>query len=179
MDPEQVTRDQAGTLRCRQCNFRYDLTRPEIIEQARLGLAEVQAAVGEAPAGRTGEQISPDVWSINAYVAHLDEAATVILRRIQAIAAQDRPELPYYDQDAAAEERGYGSIPIETSLAQLEPTVAHFVAYLEELPQSAWERVGLHRIGEVRLADVAHDMPHELLHHAGDIRHISDVQRTG
>ena len=36
----------------------------------------------------------PDVWSVNAYVAHLPDAARIISERVQAIAAQENPWLP-------------------------------------------------------------------------------------
>jgi hypothetical protein len=178
MDPEQVTRDQSGALRCRECGFAYTLTPDEVVEHTQQALQAVQSALQGSPADRMNRRVAPEVWSINGYMAHLDEAGTVILSRVRAITQEDRPALPYYDQDAAAEERRYDEIPAATSLGGLQRTVPLFVEYLRTLPAGSWERVGVHRIGEVRLAEIAHDMPHELRHHAGDIRRLNEELRT-
>lgn len=178
MDPRQVVRDDTGMMRCRECGFTYALSPRDIGDRARSEYDAVAAAVASVPDTYRGRRPSPGVWSVNAYTAHLADAAEVITYRINAIAGGDRPSLPNHDQDAAVEESCADERPAEESLARLEQTVEAFRRSVEGLPDDAWDRVGIHSVvGEVRLREVAHDMPHELQHHAEDIRRVGrDVQ---
>jgi hypothetical protein len=173
MDPKQVLRDSNGVMRCRECGFTYNLDRDEVARRVGPNFEAVRLAVVASPADRRHIRPASTVWSINAYTAHLADAAGVINLRMRAIAETDRPELPYHDQDHAVEEARADERPAEESLAQLEESVQAFQWYLTALPPTAWERVGIHsKAGPIRLADVAHDMVHELEHHARDIRRI-------
>src|SRR5579884_4503438 len=120
MDPEQVIRDPEGRMRCRQCGFAYDLDPPAIAEATRAGLKAVETALDSVPESDRGRRVNSDVWSVNAYMAHLATAVTVITGRVRAIAEEDEPYLAYYDQDEEAEQRGTDSIPAGESLQALE-----------------------------------------------------------
>jgi uncharacterized damage-inducible protein DinB len=171
MDPTQVIRQPDGTMRCRQCGFRYTLTPEQVADRAGRGLAAVRAAVASVPEDASSRRPAPEVWSVNAYAAHLADVAEVIYGRIQLIAARARPSLAWHDQDQAVEEGRQDQKPAVDSLRQLEGTVRAFEDYVRALPESAWDRVGVHaKAGEVRLAEIAQDLPHELEHHADDIR---------
>lgn len=173
MDPKQVQRDPRGVLRCRECGFAYELEPRGVASETESGLSAVEAAVDETPVALLSRRPAPDVWSVNAYAAHLEQAAEVIAARVTAIAVQDVPLLPNHDQDAAVEAANGDTVPAQRSLERLRPTVQAFIAAIRRLPPDAWERIGVHSAaGEVRLADVAHDMPHELQHHAQDIRYV-------
>jgi hypothetical protein len=173
VDPTQVKRDPDGVMRCVRCAFRYDLGPAEVAERAGTGLQAVQKAVEATPEDRLGRRPAPDVWSVNAYTRHLADAAQVILNRVNTIAEQDRPALPYHDQDEEAAEVSADEIPARESLAPLEQRVRAFQDRIRSLPPDAWDRVGIHaRAGEVRLSEIAQDMPHELEHHAMDIQSI-------
>jgi hypothetical protein len=173
MDPSQVMRDDHGMMTCRECGYRYSLTPSEIVERSGSGVAAVRAALAGVPESYRGIRPSPEVWSVNAYAAHLADAAGVITNRIQAIAEQDRPLLPYHDQDQAVEEEHSDEQEAEGSLLRLEETVAAFRTSVTSLTPEQWDRVGVHaRAGEVSLREIAHDMPHELEHHAMDMRRI-------
>lgn len=173
MDPTQVERDEHGVMRCHQCGFAYNLDAESVAAESEEGLLAVEAAVREAPEDIRSTRPEPRVWSVNAYTAHLKSAATVISSRVAAILAQDRPALAYYDQDEEAEASNTDAIPAGESAAALRPVVERFVSVVRLLPAEAWDRVGLHeRAGEVRLSEIAHDMPHELRHHAQDIRSV-------
>ena len=173
MDPTQVIRQPDGSLQCRQCGFSYTLTSEEVADSAGRGLVAVRAAVAGVPENAASRRPAPDIWSVNAYTAHLADAAGVIYDRIRLIAEQDRPLLPWHDQDQAVEEGRHDQTPAGDSLGHLEGTVRTFQEYVWALPRGAWERVGVHaKAGEVRLSEIAQDLPHELEHHAGDIRDI-------
>jgi hypothetical protein len=175
MDPTQVVRDEHSTMRCRECGFPYDLPPHEVVRRARAAVESVRSAVESVPEDQRGRRPQPDVWSVNGYVAHLADAATTIGERVRAIAETDRPPLPYYDQDRAAVERDYDGQPAEQSLARMSATASDVAGYLATLPPDAWQRTGVHeRAGDVRLTEIAHDLPHELEHHAEDIRRIGE-----
>jgi len=182
MDPSQVVRDENGMMRCRECGFTYGRSREEVVELTGQGLEAVRTAL--AGADSTSRHLRPDplVWSVNAYVAHLADAAELINGRVHQIAEQEDPTLAWHDQDAAVEEGRQDAQPADESQSRLENTVARFLSYLTDLPPKAWKRSGVHsRAGAVRLAEVAQDMPHELQHHANDIQKVdrqvrSDVQ---
>ena len=176
MDPEQVVRDERGVMRCRDCGFGYNLTPDEIVANSAAGLTAVRAALGDVPERVRGVRPSPAVWSVNAYVVHLAEAAAIITERVRAIASQERPFLPYYDQDRSIAEGRADEQPAEESLRQLEEAVPIFLELTRSLTPDQWDRVGIHaRAGEVSLREVAHDMPHELNHHALDIHRIGSA----
>ncbi len=182
MDTRQVVRDDTGTMRCRECGFPYALSPLEVAERADHALATVREAVAAVPVELRGRRPSPAVWSVNAYVAHLAEAAAVIAGRIQAIIARDRPPLASYDQDQTARVGRFDERPADDSLIALRPTVDACTAEIRGLAPGSWERMGLHaEAGEVRLSDIAHDLAHELEHHATDIRRVGadvELQRT-
>jgi hypothetical protein len=176
MDPSQVTRDDQGVMACRECGFRYTLTPAEIVERSDRGVVGVRDAVTGVPVAQRGIRPSPEVWSVNAYSAHLADAAGVITERARAIAEQDRPPLPYHDQDRAVEEGRADEQDAEVSLRQLDEAVNIFRSIVLDLRPEQWDRVGIHaRAGEVNLREIAHDLPHELEHHAMDIRRIGTV----
>ncbi len=179
MDTQQVQRDAAGTLRCRECGFAYALTPDQVADRTESGLAAVQAAVRGAPEDQRARRPAPAVWSVNAYTAHLADAMRMMQGRIQLIAARDRPALASHDQDQAVADGCFDARAAPAARADLTRTAQAIAACVRALPPDAWDRVGLHsEAGEVRLSDIAHDVPHELEHHAGDIRRLVDSARS-
>lgn len=179
MDAQQVVRDANGVMRCRECGFVYALSPDQIAERAGTGYDAVAAAVASVPEEYRAQRPAPRVWSVNAYTSHLADAAEVIHRRIVAIAEQDLPLLPNHDENEAVERTRADERPAEESLARLQHHVAAFRDTILALPLDAWDRAGMHSIvGEVRLREIAHDMPHELHHHAGDVRVVGGQVRA-
>lgn len=173
MDPQQVVRGDDGVMRCKQCGFAYNLDSRETARLTRDGFDAFQFAVVAVPERLQPRRPAPDVWSVNAYAAHMAEAANVIYERVRNIVEQERPTLEWYDENEAVERGRYDDRPALESLEPLRESVAAFRRYLEVLPRGAWDRVGIHsRAGEVRLSEIAQDMPHELQHHAEDITRI-------
>jgi DinB superfamily len=173
MDPEQVVRGDDGVMRCDECGFAYNLSPQEVVDRTRAGVETVAAAVIETPEDLHAVRPDPSTWSINGYVLHLSQAADVILNRVTLIVHEDRPPLPYHEQDEALEEAQGNDIPADVGLWGLRPVVSKLLSFLEALPREAWQRTGVHaRAGEVTLSDIAHDLPHELEHHAMDVRRV-------
>ncbi|GAC1577798.1 MAG: hypothetical protein NVS3B18_11540 [Candidatus Dormibacteria bacterium] len=173
MDPTQVLRGSDGTFRCRECGFHYALDGAGIIATCTRAADDVRTSALAVPEPRRSHRIAPAVWSPNAYCAHLADASELIEGRVRRIATEDRPFLRGYDQDAAAERGHFDDVPVEPSLHRIDAAVGRFVALVATLPDSAWARVGVHEeAGDIVLRDLAHDMPHELVHHAGDLRRL-------
>ena len=173
MDPTQVLRGDDGVFTCRECGFRYALSGAEIARVCATTVVEVRAAALAVPESLRARRTAPEVWSPNAYCAHLADASELIEGRARRIVSEDRPLLRGYDQDEAAVRGRYDEVSMDTSLPRIEAAVARFVSLVESLPEAAWQRVGMHEeAGELRLRELAHDMPHELTHHAGDLRRI-------
>lgn len=179
MDPAQVVRDENGMMRCRECGFTYGRSREEVVELTGQGLEAVRTALASTDSARRHLRPDPLVWSVNAYVAHLSDAAALIDERVHQIAEHDHPLLAWHDQDEAVERGRQDTQPADASLSRLEHTVARFLSYLTDLAPEAWKRSGVHsRAGAVRLAEVAQDMPHELQHHANDIQKVDERVRS-
>jgi hypothetical protein len=173
MDPQQVTRGDDGVMRCTECGFAYDLDPQETARRAGDGFDAFEFAVLAVPERLQPQRPAPGVWSVNAYTAHMAEAANVTYERVRNIAEQDRPMLEWYDENEAVERGRYDDRPAMESLEPLRASVAAFRRYVEGLPPEAWNRVGIHsRAGEVRLSEIAQDMVHELEHHTQDITRI-------
>jgi hypothetical protein len=173
MDPQQVTRDPNGTLRCRNCGFAYNLAPGQIVDQAVVGLEAVIAAVASTRLDIRHVRPSPRVWSVNAYTAHLAEAMEIVSGRVRLMVEHDRPTLQWYDENETAERGRFDERPADQSVRQLEQEITSFIDYAGSLPPEAWTRPGIHSTaGEVRVSDIAHDIPHELHHHAADIRRV-------
>jgi hypothetical protein len=104
----------------------------------------------------------------------------VIAGRVQTIAQQDRPPLLYHDQDRAVEEGHGDEQHAEESLRRLEDAVTAFCTFATRLAPEQWDRVGIHaRAGEISLREIAHDLPHELEHHAMDMRRVGAALADG
>lgn len=173
MDPTQVSRGDDGVFQCRECGFRYALSGAEIARVSTATVGDVRDAALAIPSALRSRRTAPAVWSPNAYCAHLADASELIEGRVGRIASEDRPLLRGYDQDEAAVVGRFDEVAMDASLQRIDAAVARFVALVDGLPDDAWERAGVHEeAGEVRLRDIAHDMPHELRHHAGDLRTI-------
>jgi hypothetical protein len=179
MDPTQVLRGDDGVFRCRECGFLYALSGAEISRTCATTVTDVREAALAVPDALRSRRVAPAVWSPNAYCAHLADASELIEGRVRRIATEDRPLLRSYDQDEAAVRGRFDEVAMDASLQRIDTAVARFVALLDALPDQAWQRAGVHEeAGELRLQDIAHDMPHELTHHAGDLRRIGAQLRA-
>lgn len=173
MDPKQVRPDGEGVWRCGECGFEYNQSPAAVAIATANGLAEVQAALAQVPEAMRGQRPAREVWSVNAYMGHLADVGELVSERVRRIGTEERPFLLNQDQDARVADLGYDAVPANDSLVRLVPAASAFQLQMQSLPEGAWDRVGVHSTaGEVRMGQVAHDLPHELHHHAQDIRRI-------
>jgi len=120
MDPTQVLRGDDGVFTCRECGFRYALSGAEIARVCATTVVEVRAAALAVPESLRARRTAPEVWSPNAYCAHLADASELIEGRARRIVSEDRPLLRGYDQDEAAVRGCFDEVSMDTSLPRIE-----------------------------------------------------------
>lgn len=106
-------------------------------------------------------------WSIKEVLAHLADGEVVVGSRVRMVAAQDRPVLIGYDQDAFVEHLGLEQTSATELLDAFKAARALNVSLLQRLPKEAYARVGLHSERGEESIDVivrmcaGHDRIHE------------------
>ena len=121
-------------------------------------------------------QPRPDRWSIGMVLAHLaDVEEKGFVSRFRAIAAEDNPHLPAYDQLALF--RGNGKFDGRAELEKLAELRAQTLAWLSELPASLMARSGRHEElgGTITFGQLLHEFA---FHDLGHIRQIMELYRS-
>jgi len=94
-------------------------------------------------------------WSIHEVVIHLADAEAVGYWRIRRTLAEQRPELPAYNEEVWANRLSYRSQDYTLALQLLTALRASTAALLRILPEDAWQRTALHsERGELSLSDL-------------------------
>ncbi len=120
-------------------------------------------------------QPSPDRWSISMVLAHLaDVEVHGFTSRFTAIASQDNPHLPVYDQMRLfQEEKKFDG---RAALAAFEQTRRETVAWLNQLPSSVEMRTGRHeQLGVIHFGQLLHELA---FHDLGHIRQVIELYRS-
>ena len=121
-------------------------------------------------------QPRPDRWSISMVLTHLvDVEEKGFVSRFRAIAAEDNPHLPAYDQLSLF--RGGGKFDGRAELAKLAGLRVKTLAWLNELPASVMERTGRHEElrGTISFGQLLHEFA---FHDLGHIRQIMELYRS-
>lgn len=123
---------------------------------ARLGHGEAVARFaagaslpGEAIAGLSAEQLNavpiPDTWSIRQIIVHLMDTDLIAAYRMKRIIAEDSPELDLYDEVAFSKNLFYERMNAHRACAIFKMNRLQVADLLIALPDSAFERVGIHQ----------------------------------
>lgn len=116
----------------------------DLLERLRRGAELVAVAM----TGAAGSEIdfTPEAgkWSIRQIVAHVADAEIVGAMRLRRIIAEENPKLEAYDQDAWAKNLDYARRKPSQSLETFRRIRAENYELLKDLPEAAFERVGLH-----------------------------------
>jgi uncharacterized damage-inducible protein DinB len=125
------------------------------IDQLRKGLQIVDSilkAVSQQDAttyrdGGTG-------WTVLEVLCHLRDFESVYHERSMMTVERDFPDLPFPNQDDWAAERRYNQQDLRAAYNEWVERRNPFLAYLEGLDETAWQRVGNHpRRGVMSLQD--------------------------
>jgi len=117
---------------------------PEVLERFRRA-PEVLAVV---LTGVFGEEIDytpgPGKWSIRQIVAHLADSEMVAAHRFRQVIAEPNPTLVAWDQNAWAQNLDYARRLPKNSLDTFRRVRAENYDLLKALPESVYERSGMH-----------------------------------
>lgn len=91
-------------------------------------------------------------WSAIEVVGHMIDKMQNWSRRTERILTEEQPTLPGYDQDASVRKHDYQHTEVEVLLTQLKQSCDHFATIVERIPDSAFERQGVHsEVGSITL----------------------------
>src|SRR5436190_13626955 len=117
---------------------------PEDLERFRRG-AELLATV---LTGAAGEEVdfapATGKWTIRQILAHVADSELVGAHRLRLVIAEDNPTLTAFDQDAWTRNLDYARRKPTQSLETFRRLRAENYELLKELPESAFERAGMH-----------------------------------
>ena len=116
-----------------------------------------------------------DRWSIGMVLAHLAEVEmNGFVSRFRAMAEQDNPRLPVYDQLALF--RSERSFDGQAKLALFEQERSETLTWLKTLPESVGARTGQHEeLGVISFGQLLHEFA---FHDLGHIRQILELYRS-
>jgi len=131
-------------------------------------------------AGATGEQMrwrpAPERWSIAMVLAHLAEVEVHgFLQRFRAMAEQESPFLPSYDQEALF--RPGEAFDAAEQLEKFERERRKTLEWLESQPAEAGRRTGRHQeLGVITFDEMLHEFA---FHDLGHLRQVAEIYRAG
>ncbi len=88
--------------------------------------------------------LAPGKWSIRQIIAHLADSELVGAQRFRQVIAEDNPALGAFDQNAWARNLDYARKQPKQSLESFRRVRAENYDLLKSLPESAFERTGVH-----------------------------------
>lgn len=153
------------------------IVRPERYRNA-LGKRDPLKSSAGSPArvarlirGLSEKQLSkrpaPGKWSIKEVIAHLADGEVIIGSRLRFVAAQDKPPIPGYDQDAFVENLGIEKVPTKQLLREFAAARQLNVSLLKRIPKRAFKNIGIHSergeesIEKMLWTYAGHDIVHE------------------
>jgi len=132
---------------------------PRQLEAAIAGLSESQLSTPYRDGGWTPRQV----------VHHVADSHMNAFIRMKLILTEEHPTLKLYDQEVWAELPDVRS-PLEASLAIIRGLHQRWVTLLENVPETAWARTGLHpESGEVSLDSMLTTYAQHGENHVGQI----------
>jgi hypothetical protein len=87
---------------------------------------------------------APGKWSILDVVRHLADSEVAFGWRLRQVIAQDRPTITGFDQDAWGARLGAAYPDVQAAIQQIAVLREGHLRLLGSLPETDWERVGLH-----------------------------------
>lgn len=142
-------------------------------------LERTPGVLREMLAAATPEQLSwrpnPERWSIAMVTAHLaDVEEKGFLARFHAIAEQDSPFLPSYDQWELF--RGRTEFDAREELERFAGLRRATLEWLQGLPDEVRGRTGRHQeLGVISFEDLLHEFP---FHDLGHLRQVMELYRA-
>jgi uncharacterized damage-inducible protein DinB len=139
---------------------------PSNIENYETGAKKVSQAIE----GLTRDDLLtfpvPGTWSIQQIVLHLADSEQVFADRMKRVIAEDNPALLAYDENKWTASLHYPAQSAADAAAMIELTRRQMARVLRSLPESAFERKGIHsQAGPVSLRELVGKAAGHLEHH--------------
>lgn len=116
----------------------------ETLERFRRGPELLAMVLTGVYGDETDFALASGKWSIRQIVAHLADSELVGAQRFRQVIAEDNPALGAFDQDAWARNLDYARKQPKQSLESFRRVRAENYELLKSLPESAFERTGVH-----------------------------------
>jgi hypothetical protein len=116
----------------------------ESLERFRRGPELLAVVLTGVYGDETDFSLAPGKWSIRQLIAHLADSEMVGAQRFRQVIAEDNPALGAFDQDAWARNLDYARKQPKQSLESFRRVRAENYELLKSLPESAFERTGVH-----------------------------------
>lgn len=114
----------------------------------------------------------PKTWSIAEIVIHLMDSDLVMSDRMKRIIAEDNPTLIGFDESAFTKNLFYNRLDPHAAVDIFNRNRMFVCAILEQLPESAYHRVGTHnQRGKVTVGSLLQGCIDHLEHHTKFILH--------
>jgi hypothetical protein len=117
--------------------------RQVLISSIRNFPQELETLVGKYAENQLDVPVRDGEWTIRQIVHHLADAHFNGFIRMKLVLTETKPILKPYDQDAWAV-LGDMKLPIQSSFVILQGLHERWATLLANLPESSWERAGIH-----------------------------------
>ena len=137
------TKDWTWVLRerCPQCGFEASAVAPDRFPDAVRAASAAFAQVLERGEG-TRRRPDPAVWSPLEYGCHVRDVFRTFDARLRLMLTADDPLFENWDQDATAEQDGYGSQDPQRVRAELLEAGERMARAFASVPDGSWGRTG-------------------------------------
>lgn len=156
----------------------------ENFDRTLLALSDAQLDTAFLPSAGVGR------WPVRVLIGHLADAELAFVQRMRRVVAEDRPVFSTWDENAFIDRAVYGSSDPAAAPGTLRPqSVGAFIAtiytlrkwhaeWLAALPDSDWQRAGLHpERGEQTLRVILNYDVWHLEHHASFLKRKLELLR--
>ena len=127
----------------------------DLLERFRRGAELLATATTGAAGPELDFKPAPGKWSVRQVVCHVADSEAVLVMRLRLVAAEDNPALSAFNGEAWAERLDYGRRKLSQALETFRRLRTENYELLKELPESAFERAGVHaEAGRVTLLDL-------------------------
>lgn len=147
-----------------------------LIEDYVSAPALVRRAVADMSVQQLLARPVPGKWSTLEVVCHLLDSDQAYAHRMKRVIAEDRPLLIGYDETRFTGRLHYHERDLASSLDLMEATRKDMTRVLENLPESAWSRVGVHN--ERGLETLEDQVKIEIEHVVHHLRHVFEKRRA-
>lgn len=171
--PERIVADSKDwtwvlTATCPDCQLTAADVDPKMIADRIPGQVRNWRDVLSRPDIATRTQ--PDQWSELEYACHVRDVYGVFTTRTRLLLNEQNPTFAEWDQDDAAVADKYWEQEPGEVARNLAASAAAYASLLHEVPDDAWDRVGLRSNGsEFTLATLTQYFLHDVTHHLWDV----------